>query len=270
MQLSIIVSQGRVADRTAGALVGARLTGEALADLLGVRPTVVGEPAAPAQDDWTLSLPAARDTLEALGRELSAALDEGSTPVLATNTCAASLATLPEVASRFPDAVVLWIDAHGDFNTPETSDSGYLGGMVLAAACGLWESGHGAGLDPRRVALVGARDIDPAEQQLLDAAGVRIFPPGQSTPAELASFIDGRPVWIHVDWDALEPGYIPAAYRVSQGLLPRHIAAIFASLPPGSVKGVELAEFEAGGAEVPERLSLEMIVETFQHLRLGG
>ncbi|MFJ2505572.1 hypothetical protein [Microbacterium sp. NPDC087592] len=64
----------------------------------------------------------------------------------------------------------------------------------------------------------------------------------------------------------LEPGYIPAAYRVGGGLLPHQIAAIFAALSSGSVRGVELAEFEAGDTEVPERVSVELIVETLQHL----
>jgi arginase/N-omega-hydroxy-L-arginine amidinohydrolase len=76
-------------------------------------------------------------------------------------------------------------------------------------------------------------------------------------------------VWIHVDWDVLEPGYIPAAYRVGDGLLPHQIAAIFAALPAGSVCGVELAEFEAGDTAVPERVSIELIIETFQHLLRG-
>jgi arginase family enzyme len=40
-----------------------------------------------------------------------------------------------------PDAKIVWFDAHGDFNTPETTPTGYLGGMVLSALCGLWESG---------------------------------------------------------------------------------------------------------------------------------
>ena len=41
-----------------------------------------------------------------------------------------------------------WLGAHGDFNTPETTASGFLGGMCLAGACGLWDTGFGAGLDP--------------------------------------------------------------------------------------------------------------------------
>lgn len=263
---SLIVSQGRVADRTDGALVGARLVGEALSGLLGVELEIVGSPSGARTDDWSAALPEAEATLHGLRDAVVAALDAGLTPVLATNTCAASLGTLPTVAATHPDAVVLWIDAHGDFNTPATTDSGYLGGMVLAAACGLWDSGHGAGIDPTRVLVVGGRDIDPAEGELLAGAGVTVLAPADSTPERVAAFVDGRPVWIHVDWDVLEPGYIPAAYRVTDGLLPHRIAAIFAALPAGSVRGIELAEFEAGDAEVPERVSIELVLETFQHL----
>lgn len=265
-RFSLIVSQGRVADRTDGALVGARLVGERLAELLGTAPQMIGSPSAARTDDWTTALPEAEETLHGLRDAVSAAIDGGQLPLLATNTCAASLGTLPTVAERYPDVVVLWIDAHGDFNTPDTTESGYLGGMVLAAASGLWDSGHGAGIDPSRVVIVGGRDIDPAEAGLLADAGATVLAPVDSTPERVLELVDGRPVWIHVDWDVLEPGYIPAAYRVGGGLLPHQIAAIFAALPVDAVKGVELAEFEAGDVEVPERLSLELIIETVQHL----
>lgn len=263
---SLIVSQGRVADRTDGALIGARRVGAALSTLLAVESVVVGTPSAGTVDDWTVALPEAADTLTGLRDVLGDAIGRGTTPVLVTNTCAASLGTLPTVAEHHPDAVLLWIDAHGDFNTPETTESGYLGGMVLAAACGLWDSGHGAGIDPQQVIVVGGRDIDPAEADLLDGAGVTVLSPAESTPEWIRELVAGRPVWIHVDWDVLEPGYVPAAYRVGGGLLPHEVAAIFAALPVESVRGVELAEFEAGDAEVPEHVSVELIVETVQHL----
>lgn len=263
---SLIVSQGRVADRTDGALIGAGRVGAALSSVLALEPVIVGSPTPSTVDDWSAALPEAKETLDGLREALRDALDTRSTPILITNTCAASLGTLPTVAERHPDAVLLWIDAHGDFNTPETTESGYLGGMVLAAACGLWDSGHGAGIDPKQVIVVGGRDIDPAEADLLDGAGVTVISPADSTPERIRELVAGRPVWIHVDWDVLEPGYIPAAYRVGGGLLPHDVAAIFAALPVEAVRGVELAEFEAGDVDVPERVSVELIVETVQHL----
>ncbi|MFJ3471748.1 arginase family protein [Microbacterium maritypicum] len=263
---ALIVSQGRVADRTDGALVGARRVGDAVSALLEIEPHVVGTPTPGLVDDWSVALPGAEATLSGLRAAVHDAISTGATPLLITNTCAASLGTLPTAAEHHPDAVVLWIDAHGDFNTPDTTDSGYLGGMVLAAACGLWDSGHGDGIDPKQVIVVGGRDIDVAEGELLAEAGVTVLAPSESTPERVLELVAGRPVWIHVDWDVLEPGYIPAAYRVGGGLLPHHVAAIFAALPSDSVRGIELAEFEAGDEEVPERVSVELIVETLQHL----
>jgi arginase/N-omega-hydroxy-L-arginine amidinohydrolase len=266
--IDVIVSQGRVGDRTDGALRGALKTGRALGGLIGTEPRIVGTPSASTTDDWTASLPAASETLSALRLALRDSLDAGRVPVLATNTCGASAGTRPTVADRFPDAVVLWIDAHGDFNTPDTTESGYLGGMVLAGACGLWDTGHGAGLDPTQVIIVGGRDIDTAEAELLDRAGVTVLSPSRSTPERVVEAVAGRDVWIHVDWDVLEPGYIPAAYRVAQGLLPHEIAAIFAALPSDQVRGVELAEFEDGDPEVPAHVSVELILQTVQALGL--
>lgn len=266
-EYGLIISQGRVADRTDGALRGALAAGNALAAYLDCTPVVVGSPEPSSADDWSESLPAARETLEGLRDAVATVLDSGQTPLILTNTCAASLGTLPTAAARYPDAVVLWIDAHGDFNTPESTGSGYLGGMVLAAACGLWDSGHGAGVNPEQVIVVGGRDIDPDEEELLANAGVRVLPPADSSPGRVAELVAGREVWVHVDWDVLEPGYIPAAYRVPDGLLPHQIADIFAALPADRVRGVELAEFEYGDARVPSHVSIELILETFQALR---
>lgn len=262
----LVVSQGRVGDRTAGAIPGALVTEKALRDRTGRALRIVGRPTAPAEDDWRQSLPIARETLLGLREAVTESLDAGHVPVMLANTCAASLATLPVAAERHPEAVVLWIDAHGDFNTPETTASGYLGGMVLAAACGLWDSGHGAGLDPRRVILVGARDIDVEERRLLDHSGVTILPPGESTAARLASLVGDREVWIHIDWDVLEPGYVPAAYRVPDGLSPTQVERVLGALSPGRVAGVEIAEFEATGAAADDDQAVATILRTVEPL----
>ena len=58
------------------------------------------------------------------------ALAAGEVPVLLAPECSIALTTLPAVAGHRPDAKVLWLDAHGDFNTPQTTASGYLGGMA--------------------------------------------------------------------------------------------------------------------------------------------
>ena len=135
----IIFCQGRIANRTPGAIEGAAKTARALQELTGLSPRSVGAPSPPRQDDWSSSLPEAIGTLTELQSEVADIFRRGQRPLMAMNTCSASLATLPVVARVHPEATILWIDAHGDFNTPETAGSGYLGGMVLAAVCGLWE-----------------------------------------------------------------------------------------------------------------------------------
>lgn len=261
-RFELIVSQGRIADRTPGAIAGAALAAEAIRSRIGGGKTVIGAPSPAADDDWTLSLPQAGDTLRGLRDAVAGALDRGRVPFVVANTCPASLASLPVLARKVPDATVLWIDAHGDFNTPGTTGSGYLGGMVLAAACGLWESGHGAGLDPRQVVLVGARDIDPDEGALLERHGVRIVAPHEATPERIARETGDAPVWIHLDWDALEPGFVPAAYRVPGGLAPAQVKALFASLPAARIAGIELTEFEASGDEERDAAAVEIILDT--------
>ncbi len=245
--IDLIVSQGRVADRAARMIEGAARTARALEQRYGITGHYVGKvPAAlPACDDWSVSLPQARETLAGLNQAMTASVKTSSLSVMVANTCSASLATLPVVAQAFPDAVVLYIDAHGDFNTPETTKSGYLGGMVLSAACGLWDSGHGAGLRPEQAILIGARDLDPDELELLQAAGVRIISPAEATAENILNAVDGARVWIHIDWDVLEPGFVPADYTVPDGITPAQIRAILESIPPSRVLGIEVAEFNA-------------------------
>jgi arginase len=80
---------------------------------------------------------------------------------------------------------ILWIDAHGDYNTPETTPSGYFGGMPLAVAKGLCHPGlwQPIGLIPQipagTIRLVGVHDRDPGERSHLIGAGVLTIPGDQ-------------------------------------------------------------------------------------------
>ncbi|WP_327265586.1 arginase family protein [Streptomyces sp. NBC_01232] len=264
----LIVSQGRVADRAAWMIEGAARTARALEDRYGLKGQYIGKPAPPADDDWTVSLPQARETLTGLGEAVTASLKGDNLPVVITNTCPASLATLPVVAREHPEAVVLYIDGHGDFHTPDTTESGYLGGMVLSGACGLWDSGHGSGLRPEQAVLVGSRDMEEAERELIRAAGVRVIPPKEATAEAVLDAVGGAPVWIHIDWDVLEPGSVPADYTVPDGMLPAQIRAIFEAIPAEQLIGVELAEFNAPtDSEDSERavsIILDMVAPVFE------
>lgn len=117
--------------------------------------------------------------------------------------CSVALTTLPVVARHHRDAVALWFDAHPDLNTPETSTSGYLGGLALSGALGWWDSGLGARLSEHNTILVGARDIDPQEQRLLDRPDLTLLAPGPNLTERLEEPIRGCPVYVHIDCDVL-------------------------------------------------------------------
>lgn len=244
MKHSLIVSQGRVADRTNGAIAGAWAVANSLADRYDLTIQTAGKPSSAKNDDWKEALPEANETLSELAAAVSAELDKGHRPLVVTNTCSASLATIPQAASHIDDLVVLWIDAHGDFNTPATTQSGYLGGMALAGICGVWDTGHGSGLASERAIIVGGRDIDPEEQIALDAAQVRVIRPSDVTAEAIVEAIGNHPVWVHIDWDVMDPGLIPAAYAIDNGLDVKQLRDALMGIPASQIAGIELAEFE--------------------------
>lgn len=171
------------------------------------------------------------------------------TPLLALSRCAASLSTLPVVMRHRPDACVVWFDAHGDLNTPFTSPTGYLGGMALAGPAGLWDSGFGNGLPLASIILVGVRDLDPAEQALVEAGMLELVPPGGDCLAQLRTALDGRPAYVHLDCDVLEPGIVPTDYRVPGGFTLAELGDLCRVLAEVEIVGIEIAEFESDWAE---------------------
>jgi arginase len=109
---------------------------------------------------------------------------------------------------------VLWFDAHGDFNTPESTIGGFLDGMALAAVTGRCWTGLAAtvpGFIPvaeENVVLVGGRDLDPMEAELLRESRVRHLPP-DAPVAQIIEAVEAiarrvRQLYVHVDLDVLD------------------------------------------------------------------
>lgn len=261
MKSRIITSQGRVADRTPGAIPGALAVAKALAARYDLSVKTVGTPAPAVSDDWREALPQAHETLKGLAAAVSEELTAGRRPLLATNTCSASLATIPQAASQIDGLTVLWVDAHGDFNTPETTDSGYMGGMALAGICGLWDSGHGGNVAPEKLVIFGARDIDPEEMETLNRKKVTVIKPEAANAQSLMAAIGTGPLWIHIDWDVMEPGLIPAAYAIEDGLLAPQLRDALAAIPASQIAAIELAEFELPEDKQAADHALDLILE---------
>jgi arginase len=226
-EVRITCLRGRTSDRTDGAGAGA----EALARHLGGR--ILGEPSPGRPRDWSEDLPEARPVLEAAAAEISAALDQAELPVLTASDCSICIATLPTVARRVPGVRFLWIDAHGDFNSPATTPSGFLGGMCLAAACGRWDAGWPDTIDPGSVHFLGVRDLDPGEREDVEAAGVRTGVPEEG------------PVYVHFDCDGLDPEVMPVQFPVPGGLALDVVREVLAALAAeGRLVGLEVTALE--------------------------
>jgi len=131
----------------------------------------------------------ARDSLHEQTSELAALLPER--PVVLGGCCCAHVGAARGLAARAERLAVVWIDAHGDLNTPETSPSGNLWGMPLRM---LLDEGVVA---PEDVALVGARSLDPPEAAYLDETGI-----DDSLDRALAG-VDA--VYVALDLDVLDP-----------------------------------------------------------------
>jgi arginase len=217
----------RTSDRAAD---GARGTRE-LAELLDAR--IVGSPGEPRTGDWADDLRDAHGCLLEAGGQLDDAFAAGRVPILLAPECSIAVATLPVLARRHPNARVLWLDAHPDFHTPDTTLSGYLAGMCLAGACGLWDTGFGAGIEPPRVIMHGVREVEGPERVGLDLGGVHLI----DDPAQL----EGYEIFVHLDLDVLDPSVHPSKFPVDGGLLPRELRDFLAAAAAaGTIVGAEI------------------------------
>ena len=241
----LTIFAGRVADRNPRAMHGAIAMGNVLAHRLGISPQTLGVFAAPLASGWQAELEAAGPALRELQQQIDQVMSAGCTSLMALGRCAASVATLPVVARHHPDALIVWFDAHGDSNVPSQSITGYLGGMVLSGASGRWQTGFGEELDLNNVLLVGARDLDPGERDLIAAGVLRCIPPGPDLDVQLAAAIGDRSVYVHLDCDALEPGVVPVEVPVAGGLTLADLRKASQVLARNEVLGLEIAEYEA-------------------------
>jgi arginase len=118
-----------------------------------------------------------------IAKSVDAAIQRGSFPIVLGGDHSVGLGSIA-AAARDRKIGVLWIDTHGDFNTHETTLTGNVHGMPLAALAGYghpelvgvggWRA-EGRCVDPRNIVVIGARDLDSAERTLLEEAGVTVF-----------------------------------------------------------------------------------------------
>ena len=175
------------------------------------------------QDETARFLPEIKRTCERIAAKVVEAVGAGTTPLVLGGDHSVALGTLGGLASAVGPGGVLWIDAHSDINTPETSPSGNVHGMALGAALGLGGAAFASdawplpAVDPKRVALLGVRELDDGERQLLRDAGVRVFTMSEldriGVERAMHEALDrvAGPNFVHVslDLDALDPEIAP-------------------------------------------------------------
>lgn len=168
------------------------------------------------------------DCIIPMGRRVAGAvatsIQAGHLPIVLGGDHSLSVGSI-RGAARDRKIGVIWVDAHADFNTAETTPSGNIHGMPLAALCGLgdprlvtlWDETPPV-LDPKRVAVIGARDLDPGEKQNLREAGVMVQSMEQIDRHGMVSVLekaiervsqDVDGIYLSFDMDALDPRHAP-------------------------------------------------------------
>jgi arginase len=161
------------------------------------------------------------ETCARVAVEVEQARGDGLVPLVLGGDHSIAMGSLSGLAADGPGGV-LWLDAHGDLNTPATTPSGNVHGMPLAAAIGLCEDFSRDGLrlpavDPQHVAVVGVRSLDPGEQALVRDLGVAVYTISDLDRRGMEPVITealervggGSFVHVSVDLDVVDPEVAP-------------------------------------------------------------
>jgi arginase len=149
---------------------------------------------------------------ETLGEQnLAIATELPERPLILGGCCCSHIGAIEGLATRYGRLALVWLDAHGDLNTPESSPSGDLWGMPLRM---LLDSGS---VEPRDVVLLGARNLDPPEREFIASIGL------PTDPGDLDRVLEGTEgVYVALDCDVFEPNGIssfmpePGGYSLEQ------------------------------------------------------
>jgi arginase len=172
------------------------------------------------RDRW---LSAARETCRTLADGIAMSLRSGATPIVLGGECTLVAGSLSGALAVEPEIALVYLDAHGDFNTLATTQSHYVSGMCLAHVCGrsiaplLWPGARRIAED--RVALVGARALDAGERQNVERSRVLHVPFDREHAdlTRLVAFARRKKVWLHVDVDIVDPSEMPAVVFPAPG-----------------------------------------------------
>ena len=174
------------------------------------------------RDEHARYLPAILATCSQIGKRVAEVLENDRYPIVLGGDHSVAMGTLAGLHSVHGTGGVIWVDAHGDMNTPKNTPSGNVHGMPLAAAlgeCGFELDGFAPPpwVDPARVVLLGVRELDPGEKELVKKLDIKVltiadidrhgFPPSILQAMDIA----GGPGFVHLslDLDVCDPEIAP-------------------------------------------------------------
>jgi len=179
-------------------------------------------------------------------------------PLLLGGECSLIAGSLSAAVDRMPNLRLAFFDAHGDFNTAQTSPSQYLGGMCFAHVCGLLSAGlpwRAASPFPgKRAFLIGGRQLDPGEDANLQRAGVlRVDPLAEEALEPLRKPFERAPLWIHIDLDVVDPSEnFAVSHPVPGGISFARLTTLLGELAAiAEICGVEICGYQP--ASDPQR-----------------
>ena len=178
-------------------------------------------------NSWHAEIQTSFELMRMLSSAVDDAVKSGRFPIVLAGNCNTAVGTIAGLGAQ--STGVAWFDAHADFNTPETTASGFLDGTAVAIITGRCWTQLAAtvpGFEPvpdDRVCLIGARDIDSLEGGLLDQSAVEVIEP-RKLRADLSSGLASikqrvREIYVHLDLDVLDAEVATAnSYAVAGGL----------------------------------------------------
>ena len=199
-----------------------------------------------------------RETCERIAEQVRSAAEDGLTPLVLGGDHSVAIGAIGALASLHGPGGVLWFDAHGDLNTPETTPSGNVHGMVLAAVLGQAGAGFESdrwplpAVDPEHVAVVGVRSLDPGERAFVKENGLPIYTISdldrrgvEPVLREALERVSSAPfVHVSVDLDFVDPDVAPGVGSPVRGGLSYREAHLMMELvaESGLLSSLDLVE----------------------------
>lgn len=172
------------------------------------------------------NLKAITEATEALGDKVFEVAEVGNFPLVLGGDHSIAIGTLAGISERHENLGVIWYDAHADMNTSDTSPSGNIHGMPLAASFGHGHEkltnirGYSPKVKPENIVIIGARSVDPGERELIKEHGIRVYSMHEIDKMGMHAVIEDSirylkeerntdAVHLSLDLDGIDPMYTP-------------------------------------------------------------